>query len=560
MICILFHVKITLSESEAKHKTDDTVKYTSLNFDNSIAAADQYETLTPDSIAKKDTKTTMLPSKMGESSLTETIKAPSATSMVEGSSIRSRQDVKDVKRSFSDNDRGLATENQDANKSKHSRIQEHDHSYELEEKDRREPILEDKNSNDHQFLSFEEWKVKKQKYQKDTQNYKSEKIGKGEASSAKEGTPRTPGTPENNDTIGFDNEDQGEQYKDRFNYASTECAATVVKTNLQSKGASAILVENKDSYMLNQCSLQQKFVIIELCQDILVDTLIVGNFEFFSSTFRHIRVSVSDRYPVDSPSRWQVLGVFEAANVRDIQSFSIENPLIWARYLKIEVLSHYGDEYYCPISLVRVHGKTMMEEYKISKEEDEKEKVPLSNDAPNSTEESNNNISEADDFGKGECYIPFPPIDLAYFLEHQNASDDYCDANSLPSISEPSDQNAKGIQESIYKNIMKRLSLLEKNTTMSLMYVQEISKELANAFQTWEKNSYLKSEASKNSLNESFQYQFEKLKEELEERKVYNFNSDIGKFVFIVYRDIITSRITKILGGLAFCFICLTMF
>ena len=30
------------------------------------------------------------------------------------------------------------------------------------------------------------------------------------------------------------------------------------------------------------------------------------------------------------------------------------------------MLSHYGNEYYCPISLVRVHGKTMMEEFRMS--------------------------------------------------------------------------------------------------------------------------------------------------------------------------------------------------
>lgn len=540
MLYLFFYVRNSLSEGEANHKTDEhPVKHASLNFDNSIAAADQHQTFTPDNIAKKDAKAT----KTEESILIEETKSPSTSSIVESASMQAGQNVKDVKHSYGDKGREESIESQNRNTSMHPRVQEDNSSYDLGEKDKREPTSDNKNSNDHQFLSFEEWKIKKQKYQQDTRQENSERIGKDEASSAKGGRP---GTPEKNDTIGFDHEDQGEQYKDRFNYASTECAATVVKTNIQSKGASAILVENKDSYMLNQCSLQQKFVIIELCQDILVDTLIVGNFEFFSSTFRHLRVSVSDRYPVDSPSRWQVLGVFEAANVRDIQSFSIENPIIWARYLKIEVLSHYGDEYYCPISLVRVHGKTMMEEYKMAKEEDEKEKTPLSNDAPNQTEEINNN-SEIDDLGKGECYIHFPRIDLAHFLEHHNTTDDFCDANGLASIPEPPGQNAKGIQESIYKNIMKRLSLLEKNTTMSLMYVQEISKELANAFQSWERNSYLKSEVSRTSLNESIQQQFEKLKEELEERSVYSFNSDIGKFVFMIYRDVITSTFTKAL-------------
>ncbi len=48
--------------------------------------------------------------------------------------------------------------------------------------------------------------------------------------------------------------------------------------------------------------------------------------------------------------------------------FGVENPLIWARYVRVELLTHYGMEYYCPISLFRVHGTTMMEEFKNQEE------------------------------------------------------------------------------------------------------------------------------------------------------------------------------------------------
>lgn len=155
--------------------------------------------------------------------------------------------------------------------------------------------------------------------------------------------------------------DAGTTCKERFNYASFDCAATVLKTNPESKGASSVLIENKDSYMLNECRAENKFLILELCDDILVDTVVLANYEFFSSIFRTFRVSVSDRYPAKV---WKELGVFEARNTREVQAFAIENPLIWARYLKIEFLTHYGNEFYCPVSLVRVHGTTMMEEYK----------------------------------------------------------------------------------------------------------------------------------------------------------------------------------------------------
>ncbi|KAJ5381294.1 uncharacterized protein N7496_003722 [Penicillium cataractarum] len=157
--------------------------------------------------------------------------------------------------------------------------------------------------------------------------------------------------------------DAGTTCKERFNYASFDCAATVLKTNPECKGSSAVLVENKDSYMLNECRANNKFLILELCDDILVDTVVLANYEFFSSIFHTVRVSVSDRYPA-KPDQWKELGVFEARNTREVQAFAVENSLIWARYLRVEFLTHYGHEFYCPVSLIRVHGTTMMEEYK----------------------------------------------------------------------------------------------------------------------------------------------------------------------------------------------------
>ncbi|KAF2418661.1 hypothetical protein EJ08DRAFT_683800 [Tothia fuscella] len=163
------------------------------------------------------------------------------------------------------------------------------------------------------------------------------------------------------------NKDAGKTCKERFNYASFDCAATVLKTNPQCKSSSSVLVENKDSYMLNECGAKNKFIIVEMCDDILVDTIVLANFEFFSSQFRTFRVSVSDRYPVKL-DRWKDLGTFEARNSREIQAFLVQNPLIWARYLRIEFLTHYGAEFFCPLSLVRVHGTTMMEEFRHQEE------------------------------------------------------------------------------------------------------------------------------------------------------------------------------------------------
>ncbi|KAI6788461.1 hypothetical protein KC332_g18285 [Hortaea werneckii] len=161
--------------------------------------------------------------------------------------------------------------------------------------------------------------------------------------------------------------DAGKTCKERTNYASFDCAATVLKSNPECKHASSILVENKDSYLLNPCSTSNKFLIVELCNEILIDTIVLANYEFFSSIFRQVRVSVADRYPAKA-EKWLELGTFEAKNTREVQAFLIQQPLIWARYLRVEFLSHYGMEYYCPLSLLRVHGTTMMEEFRHQEE------------------------------------------------------------------------------------------------------------------------------------------------------------------------------------------------
>lgn len=173
------------------------------------------------------------------------------------------------------------------------------------------------------------------------------------------------------DTTVYDNgvahyrrpKDAGKTCKERFSYSSFDGGATVLKTSPGAQNSKAILVENKDSYMLFTCSQENKFVIVELSEDILVDTVVLANFEFFSSMIRSFRISVSDKYPVKM-EKWKDVGTFQARNSRDIQSFLVENPKIWAKYIRIEFLSHYGNEYYCPVSLLRVHGTRMLDSWK----------------------------------------------------------------------------------------------------------------------------------------------------------------------------------------------------
>jgi hypothetical protein len=219
--------------------------------------------------------------------------------------------------------------------------------------------------------------------------------------------------------------DAGKTCKERFNYASFDCAATVLKTNKKAKGSSAVLSEHKDSYMLNECSVDNKFVIVELCDDILVDTVVLANYEFFSSMFRHFRVSVSDRYPVKM-ERWRTLATFEARNSRDIQPFLITEPQIWARYLRIEFLTHYGNEYYCPLSLLRVHGTTMMEQFRRDEEE-----ARGGDDDAESIEEETDVVKPADGSGP----IPADQVPILPVKEDSTISKETVATESTPQSS-----------------------------------------------------------------------------------------------------------------------------
>ncbi|CAG8588173.1 188_t:CDS:2, partial [Paraglomus occultum] len=174
--------------------------------------------------------------------------------------------------------------------------------------------------------------------------------------------------------------------KERFNYASRVCAAMILNTNKGARFAHAILTEDKDQYMLNEYD-SEKFVVVELCDDILIDTIVLANFEFFSSTFQHIRISVNNEYPPRKEKPWRLLGEYKAEETRELQVFKVKDPLLWARYIHIDFVSHYGHQVYCPVSLLRVHGVTMIEDYK---RQEEQSSTPSASDTTtriNKTEE-----------------------------------------------------------------------------------------------------------------------------------------------------------------------------
>jgi hypothetical protein len=442
-------------------------------------------------------------------------------------------------------------------------------------------------SSDEGFLSFEDWKRLNLLQSSES----AHEVGKQSNSRHVREAPQPRGEHRDqavdsiSDEIDIQDEtfSYGKTSKERFNYASFDCAAAVLKSNPEAKGSSSILDENRDRYMLNKCSASNKYVVVEMCEDILVDTIVLANFEFFSSTFKEFRISVTDRYPTNDRG-WKTLGTFMGRNTREIQAFAVENPLIWARYVKIEFISHYGSEFYCPLTLLRIHGTTMMEEYKnqenVKHEEyqhdvsiessprldnattstetiydDSYQTLPASNTvSPESSSEQTRTskpithhtatlkmTSESNDLAAGHdnmmASIPSDQVlsceknrsfesntsnasnqsieslstaaeistELPQSLNQETNADNISATTILPEKSESSigmgSSTSPTTQESVYKTIMKRLSLLEANATLSLRYIEEQSQLLRDVFSRMERRHSQKIDAFLVDLN-----------------------------------------------------------
>ena len=105
---------------------------------------------------------------------------------------------------------------------------------------------------------------------------------------------------------------------DRFNYASLDCSARVHTAHRGAKSASSILSSKRDRYMLSPCAEAPQFVVVELCEDIRIDTVQLANYEFFSGVFKEFTVSVAKTYATDAEG-WTVVGTYVGKNVRGVQ-------------------------------------------------------------------------------------------------------------------------------------------------------------------------------------------------------------------------------------------------
>lgn len=142
-----------------------------------------------------------------------------------------------------------------------------------------------------------------------------------------------------------------------YNYASSSKGAKVLDHNKEAKGAGNVLFRDRDKYLRNPCSVNGKFVVIELSEETLVDAIEIANLEHYSSNFKDFELWGSLSYPTET---WGLLGSFSAENVKHAQRFMLQEPK-WMRYMKLNLVSHYGSEFYCTLSFIEVYGVDAIE-------------------------------------------------------------------------------------------------------------------------------------------------------------------------------------------------------
>ncbi|KAL7720342.1 SUN domain-containing protein [Entamoeba marina] len=138
------------------------------------------------------------------------------------------------------------------------------------------------------------------------------------------------------------------------NTASSKCGAKIISVSSGITGASHILNDDSDRYLLSPCSNPISFV-VELCEPTQVVQFWIGTTEMFSNPIRNFTVKCS----INGIAYETILNT-TATNAHSIQKFDV-NPT-WCKFLEVNVINHYGHHANCPISEIRVFGSSSIDE------------------------------------------------------------------------------------------------------------------------------------------------------------------------------------------------------
>lgn len=147
--------------------------------------------------------------------------------------------------------------------------------------------------------------------------------------------------------------------QDRLNVAAYDAGAKLISASKGLKKAKDILNGDSDRYLMYECKLPgEKFVIIQLSEDMVVDTVVTANLEHYSSGVKDFRVFGATEYPTAS---WTLLGTLRAEDNNSPQAFKVLP--FWARYMKVVFDSYHENEGLCTMTYFRVYGTTMFKQF-----------------------------------------------------------------------------------------------------------------------------------------------------------------------------------------------------
>lgn len=184
--------------------------------------------------------------------------------------------------------------------------------------------------------------------------------------------------------LGEEDETDSQKAPVFVDYASKYSGANIIDKSKDFQGTSNLLVDDDDRYAISPCDIGNggtKYVIIALSEDILVKTIKISSYERYSSQTKQFQVLGSQTYPIST--KWVDLGTFTAKpwySTNGHQTFELEHG-VWARYLKFRFLSHYGNEHYCTITQIMVHGQTTLQDFHEARWDTAEEFVAESEDA-----------------------------------------------------------------------------------------------------------------------------------------------------------------------------------
>ncbi|XP_007019942.2 PREDICTED: uncharacterized protein SLP1 isoform X1 [Theobroma cacao] len=267
-----------------------------------------------------------------------------------------------------------------------------------------------------------------------------------------------------------------------YNYASASKGAKVLLCNKEAKGASNILGKDKDKYLRNPCSAEEKFVIIELSEETLVDTIEIANFEHYSSKLKDFELLGSLVFPTDV---WIKLGNFTAGNVKHAQRFVLKEPK-WVRYLKLNLLSHYGSEFYCTLSVIEVYGVDAVErmlEDLISVQDN----LFASDDGTRDQKQMPSKLEPTQ--GNSVYQNSHKEMGSESSVENSNLQHDVIN-NIVPSPVEDIHHQQVGRVpgDSVLKILMQKVRALDLNLSVLERYLEELNSKYGNIFKEFDKD------------------------------------------------------------------------